>query len=185
MLNLPNLITLFRLALVPVVVYLLWQGRYGTALVVFLAAAVSDFLDGVLARRLNMTSEFGARLDPIADKLNMIGAAVVLAWHGLLPLWLAAAIILRDVVIVSGAAAYRYRVGYVEIAPTLLSKVNTFAEFGVLLLVMMHAADWLNVEPILEPMFVLVFATVLASGAQYVWVWSRKAARNTPFQPRG
>lgn len=175
MLNIPNTITLVRLALVPVTGWLLWQGAYGLALIVFLSAAVSDFLDGVIARRFDLRSRLGATLDPIADKLNMFVATVLLAWQGLLPLWLAAAIVLRDVVIVGGALAYRVMVGHVEIAPTLLSKVNTFIEFGVLLVVMASAAGWIDVRPWLPSIFVLVFATVVASGFQYVWVWGRKA----------
>jgi len=178
MLNIPNLITVVRLALVPVTAWLLWQGLYGPALIVFLAAAVSDFLDGVIARTFNQASALGATLDPIADKLNMFIATVILALHGLLPLWLAIAIVLRDVVILSGAAAYRYAVGHIDIAVTRLSKLNTLMEFGVLLLVMAHAASWFDASPWLPAVFVLVFVTVLASGAQYMWVWGWKAFRN-------
>lgn len=178
MLNVPNLITLVRLALVPVTAWLLWQGLYGPALVVFLAAAVSDFLDGIIARTFDQASALGATLDPIADKLNMFIATVILAFQGLLPLWLAIAIVLRDVVILGGAAAYRYTVGRLDIDVTRLSKVNTFIEFGVLLLVMAHAAGWLDASRWLLPAFVLALATVLGSGAQYVWVWGWKAFRN-------
>src|SRR5687768_2828247 len=125
MVNVPNLITLVRLALVPVIAYLLWQGAYGIALIVFLGAAVSDFLDGVIARTFDQRSALGAALDPVADKLAMFVATVVLALQGLLPLWLAVAIVVRDIVIVAGVIAYRATVGPVEFAPTMLSKVNT------------------------------------------------------------
>ena len=185
MLNVPNAITLVRLVLVPVTAWFLWQGAYGIALIVFLSAAVSDFLDGVIARRFHQSSVFGATLDPIADKLNMFVATVMLAWQGLLPLWLAAAIVLRDVVIVGGAIAYRAKLGHVEMTPTMLSKVNTFIEFGVLLIVMAHAAAWMDASAWLPALFVLVFATVLASGAQYVWVWGWKAAREARREARG
>ena len=177
MLNVPNLITLVRLALVPVTAWLLWHGLYGPALIVFLAAAVSDFVDGVIARTFNQTSALGATLDPIADKLNMFIATVILAVQGLLPIWLALAIVLRDVIIASGAAAYRYAVGHIDIAVTRLSKVNTFIEFGVLLLVMANAAGWFDASRWLFPAFVLTFATVLGSGGEYVWVWGWKALR--------
>jgi cardiolipin synthase len=179
MLNIPNVITLVRLALVPVTGWLLWSGVYGPALLVFLSAAISDFLDGVIARRFDLRSRFGAALDPVADKLNMFVATVLLAWQGLLPLWLAVAIVLRDVVIVTGAVAYRVALGHVEIAPTMLSKVNTFIEFGVLITVMASAAGWVDASRSLPAVFVLVFATVVASGTQYVWVWGRKAARDS------
>ena len=177
MLNVPNFITLLRLALVPVTAWLLWREVYGVALLVFLGAALSDSLDGIIARRFDQASVLGATLDPIADKLNMFVATVMLAWQDLLPLWLAIAIVLRDAVIVGGALAYRWVVGHVEMRPTRLSKINTVFEFGVLLLVMANAAAWFDASSWLPWVFALVFATVAASGAHYVWVWGRKAAR--------
>jgi cardiolipin synthase len=179
MLSLPNALTLARLALVPVMAYFLATGAYGTALIVFLVAALTDFVDGVIARALRQTSALGAALDPVADKLNMLVATVLLAWQALLPPWLAVAIVARDVIIVGGAVAYRLTRGHVEMAPTVLSKVNTFIEFAVLLLVMGGAAGWLELSAWLPGVFVLVFATVLASGAEYVWVWGRKAMRES------
>ena len=179
MLNIPNAITLVRLALVPVTAYLLWHAMYAHALIVFLTSALSDFLDGAIARRFNQTSALGATLDPIADKLNMLVASVTLTWQGFMPLWLAVAIVLRDVVIVVGALAYHVALGHVEIAPTMLSKLNTFLEFGVVLLVMASAAAWIDASGWLPPIFVVVFMTVIASGAQYVWIWGWKAARES------
>jgi cardiolipin synthase len=175
--NLPNLITLMRLALVPAVTYALLVRAYGVALPLFLAAAVSDSADGYLARRFHVTSRFGATLDPIADKLNMLTATLVLAWQEFVPLWLAAAIVSRDVVIVVGALAYRAAVGNLEIAPTWLSKLNTVIEFALLLIVMAGAADWIDVEGWIVAGFALTGATVVASGVQYVWLWGRKAWR--------
>ncbi|MGZ8198401.1 MAG: CDP-alcohol phosphatidyltransferase family protein [Burkholderiales bacterium] len=178
MLNIPNLITFLRLALLPVMGWFLAAGDYGLALLLFLAAALSDLLDGFIARTFDQSSVLGATLDPIADKLNMFVTTVLLAWHGLLPLWLAIAVVLRDVVIVVGAIAYRVSLGHLEIAPTLMSKANTFLEFTVLLLVMAQAAEWIPGGGWMAALFMLTFATVAASGAQYVWIWGRKAARD-------
>ena len=117
-----------------------------------------------------------------------IVATVLLAWQGLIPIWLAIAIVSRDIVIVGGALAYRLAIGHVEMAPTMLSKVNTFIEFTALLVVMATAAEVIDIGAWLSTVFLLVFATVLASGAQYVWVWGRKAAlesRNTFENRRG
>jgi len=173
--TLPNVITLVRLALVPVMGYLLLSAEYSVALVVFLAAAVSDLLDGLIARRFGLTSSFGATLDPIADKLSMFVATVLLAWQGLVPLWLAIAIVLRDVVIVGGVIAYRSMIGALEMKPTYLSKVNTFIEFTVLLVVMATAAAWIDAGAALPAVFIVVFLTVAASGTQYVWLGVRMA----------
>ena len=170
----PNVITLVRLALVPVLGYFLLAAEYGLALTVFLAAALSDLLDGFIARRFGLTSTLGATLDPIADKLAMFVATVLLAWQGLMPLWLAVAMVLRDVVIVGGVLAYRALIGEIEMKPTYLSKVNTSLEFAVLLVVMASAAGWIDARG-LPATFVVVFATVVASGIQYVWIGSRKA----------
>lgn len=174
--HLPNLVTLLRLGLVPVVAVTIANGAFAAALAAFLLAAVSDFADGWIARRFGLTSRLGALLDPVADKLSMFVATVALAWHGLVPPWLAIAIVARDVVIVAGAAAYRLVRGELDIAPTRLSKLNTVVEFAVLLVALLAGAGWIARGEWLPPLFVLTLATVVASGAQYVWLWSRKAA---------
>lgn len=175
MLTLPNLITVARILLIPVVAFLLLDHDYATACGVFVAAAVGDWLDGFLARRLNQMSQLGAVLDPIADKMTMMIVAILLAAQGLLPIWLAVVILLRDAIIVAGAVAYRFVVGYIEMAPTRLSKANTFLEFGVLALVMAQAGLLVEAQAWLAPLFVLLFALVLISGIHYVWIWRRKA----------
>jgi cardiolipin synthase len=172
----PNLITLGRLLLVPMLAWLLLGERYVLALAVFLGAALSDFADGAIARRYRIVSELGARLDPVADKLTMLAATVLLALQGWLPAWLAVAIVLRDIVITAGAVAYRLSVGHVEMAPTPLSKINTALEFVVLAAALAHAAELVDASDWLGPLFAMVFATVILSGAQYVWVWGAKAA---------
>ncbi len=173
--HLPNLLTFLRLALVPVIAYCIARGAYADALVVFLVSALSDLADGFLARQFRLVTRLGALLDPVADKLNMFCATVLLAWHELVPLWLAVAIVLRDVVIVGGAVAYRLVRGRLRIEPTWLSKVNTFLEFGVLLFVLAVAAGWFPGGRWLLVLFAIVLVTVVASGAQYVWLGSRAA----------
>jgi len=175
MLNVPNSITLVRLGLIPVTAYYLWIGAYGIALPIFLAAALSDFVDGYIARKFKVTSALGAALDPVADKLIMLVTTVLLAWHQLMPLWLAIAIVARDIIILLGALAYRLLIGRLEIAPTWLSKVNTLVEFVVLLLVMAKAAGWIETGGWMSTLFLIALATVIASGAQYMWLWGRKA----------
>lgn len=177
----PNAITLFRLVLVPATAWLLLESRYSAALWAFVTAAVSDLVDGALARRYRLQSALGAWLDPTADKLIMLTVTVLLAAAGLLPLWLAVAVVARDVVIASGAMAYRYLVGHVEMAPTRLSKLNTALEFAVLALVLASAAGLLERGRWLDVLFVVLATTVALSGAQYVWTWGRKAAaRRSP-----
>jgi cardiolipin synthase len=174
-LTLPNLITFARLGLLPVLLWSLAVREYETAFWLFVAASVGDGLDGFLARRLNQMSRLGAVLDPIADKLTILGIAWILAAEGVLPVWIAALMTLRDLVIVSGALAYRQLVGSLEMAPTRLSKLNTVLEFVLLACALMLANRWIPAEPWLSPYLYLVACTVVGSGAQYVWVWGRKA----------
>ena len=173
--NVPNLITLLRILLVPVMGYFAWSGEYAVALPIFLVAALTDFADGYIARRFKLVSKVGALLDPVADKLNMFVATVVLAWQSRIPIWLAVAIIGRDFVIVAGALGFRIVRGHLDVKPTRLSKVNTTIEFAALLLVMAAAAGWIDATGWMPPLFVVVFVTVTASGVQYVWRWGRLA----------
>ena len=177
MMNLPNLITLLRLALVPVMAWCVLSGSYAAAAIVFLTAAVSDLADGYIARRFGMVSRFGALLDPVADKLNMFVATIVLASRDFVPLWLAGAIIARDVAIVLGVLAYRMRGKSLEMKPSRLSKLNTFVEFAVLTLVFASAARWVDVDAWLPLLFRIVLVTVIASAAHYAWLWSRGRLR--------
>jgi cardiolipin synthase len=178
--TLPNLITIARILLIPVVAFLLLDHDYKLAFAVFMAAALGDWVDGFLARRLNQMSQLGAVLDPVADKMTMMIVAIIMAAQEMLPIWLAVVIVMRDAIIVAGAIAYRFVVGHIEMAPTRLSKANTFLEFGVLALVMAGAGQLVDASAWLVPLFILLFASVLVSGAHYVWVWRRKAVDNTP-----
>jgi cardiolipin synthase len=177
MLNIPNLLTLLRIVLVPVPAWLLLRHAYATALAVFLAAGMSDALDGFLARRWNQFTPLGAMLDPIADKLLTLTCVGLLAWQSLLPLWLALALIARDLVIVAGAAAYHRLAGGLEMAPTLLGKIHTSIIFGMFALVLANAAAVVATPDQMRPLFGLALLVTLASGLNYMWVWGRKAAR--------
>jgi cardiolipin synthase len=105
----------------------------------------------------------------------MLTVTITLALLGLLPLWLVAAIVVRDLVIVGGALAYHYMVGRYDMAPTLLSKLNTAIEFLTLATVLGSAADIVNASAAMPVLFALLMATIVASGVQYVWVWGRRA----------
>jgi cardiolipin synthase len=181
----PNLITFVRLLLVPAMVWLLLQGRYGVALAVFVTAAVSDVLDGFLARRFQQQSYLGAVLDPAADKLMVVCTAVTLAWLELMPEWVAGAVILRDVVIVAGFLAYRWLRGHVEMRPTWLGKANTGLLFGVFTLVLAQAAGLIELGRWLLVAYTILVGSIVASGLQYVWVWSAKAAHPERSPVRG
>lgn len=174
--HLPNLITGLRFALIPVLVALVLDGRHGAAFALFLVSAASDLADGLIARRWNARTRFGAVADPLADKLTMLAVALTLASQTLLPLWLAAAIVTRDLVIVGGVLAFQRRFGRVEMAPSRLSKLNTVLEFGVLAALLADAAGRVDTSAAQPTLFVLLTTTIVASGAHYVWVGARRVA---------
>jgi cardiolipin synthase len=166
---------LLRILLIPVLVVFLLRQQYEAAFAVFFFSALSDFADGVIARRWNVRTRFGAIADPLADKMTMLAVTLALAAQALLPVWLAAAIMIRDLMIVAGAVAYHYLVGRYDMAPTLASKLNTALQFLVLAVVLGDAAGIIGADPALPALNCLLLATILVSGAQYVWVWARKA----------
>ncbi|MHB1187602.1 CDP-alcohol phosphatidyltransferase family protein [Thiobacillus sp.] len=175
--NLPNVISLLRVAAVPVVGWLILQQRWEAACWLFLAAAVSDGIDGLLARWLNQLTQLGAALDTVADKALGVVTLVMLAQAGAIPLWVTMAILLRDSIIVLGALSYRGLAGHLEIHPTWLGKTHVFAEFALLTLVLAALAGLLDLTAWLQPLFVTVFVIAAVSGVQYVWIWSAKVRR--------
>ncbi|MEW5757776.1 MAG: CDP-alcohol phosphatidyltransferase family protein [Pseudomonadota bacterium] len=173
--HLPNFISILRILLVIPLVFLLMQQRYVEAFAIYAVAAASDALDGYLARRNAWTSALGGILDPIGDKLLLVSTYVCLALLELLPLWLAALVVLRDLVIVSGAAAFYFLVGRYEMAPSLASKLNTVFQLALPALVLLERTI-LSVPPsVISALVAAVTLTTLLSGGHYVWHWGRKA----------
>jgi cardiolipin synthase len=175
--NLPNVITLLRIAAVPVVGWLILHARWEAACWLFFAAAVSDGLDGLLARWQNQMTQLGAALDTVADKALGVVTLVMLTQAGAIPLWVTLTILLRDSVIVLGALSFRGLAGHLDIHPTWLGKTHMFAEFSLLALVLGGLAGLLALDDWRLPLFVMVFVIAVVSGVQYVWIWGAKARR--------
>lgn len=173
--NLPNALTLLRVVLAPVIALQLLRGADGAACVLFIVSALSDWVDGLLARHWNQRTRFGAVADPLADKLTMLTVALLLAWLQALPWWLALAIVLRDALIMGGALAYHVLVERVEMAPSHISKLNTVLEFALLLGVLAMRAGWLPDGPWRPVLLGTTLLTLFMSGAHYMLVWGRKA----------
>jgi len=173
----PNAISLMRIALVAPVLWFMVQGEFGWALLLFWIAGFSDGLDGYLANRFDWQSRLGALLDPVADKLLVNGMFITLAVIGLIPDWLAIVVILRDVVIVSGAIAYHTLIEPVDGEPTSISKLNTTFQLLFLLFVLSRAAfDWPQ-EITITVLGAATLVTVVISGLDYVLRWSSRARR--------
>jgi cardiolipin synthase (CMP-forming) len=173
--HLPNLICLIRLALIWPIVATLHAGQYRAALVLFVAAAVSDGLDGYLAKRFGWTSELGKFLDPLADKLLLVAVFVESAWLGLVPWWLAAAVVARDVMIGLGALVFRFCFGPLRGRPTILSKINTVVQLAYITLVMLGAVAGLPARELLDAGALITLTATVVSGLQYILSFTRRA----------
>ncbi|SDF82537.1 cardiolipin synthase [Limimonas halophila] len=171
---LPMVLTFARVLAVPVMVYVLLVGMYAHAFWVFVAAGLSDALDGILAKRLNAASRLGAFLDPIADKGLMVAVYVTLGHTGAIPLWLVILVVFRDVLIVLGAAVYHALTHSLTMEPLPISKLNTGAQIVFAGLVLAQLGPGIGVPVVTETMLYVVAATTVASGAAYVWGWSRR-----------
>jgi cardiolipin synthase len=173
--HLPNLICLVRLALIWPVASALYGGRYGLALALFVLAAISDGLDGYLAKRFNWISELGKFLDPAADKLLLVTVFVESTWLGLVPWWVTAAAVARDAMIALGALVYRFWFGPLRGRPTIISKINTAAQLLYLMAVMLGAAVAFPPGGVLRALALVVLATTVLSGLNYVQAFTRRA----------
>ena len=169
--HLPNLITLSRVALVPALILLLHEHRYGAALGVFVVAGVSDALDGYLAKRWQVQSQFGAVLDPVADKLLLVTAYVMLTLSGHIPFWLTLAVASRDVLIVGGYLVYTSHAGPVHMRPSILSKLNTLLQISLVALLLAKLAAGIRVPLLVSAMIYAVLVSTMASGLHYLWSW--------------
>lgn len=191
---LPNAVTTARLILVGPMVGCILAGWSGVALVVLMVAALSDALDGWLARRLRLETPLGALLDPLADKVLLSGAAVTLGWVGLLPIWLVVLMVGRDVAILAGALAFRMSGRAFVPAPSRVSRLNTLVQVVLVALVLsLNAvtgdlpAEALSMGAWIESALIgAVVVTVVGSALTYAergWRWWRAGAPPTEGTP--
>ena len=181
--TIPNLLTVFRMVLIPIFVSLLFYQRFLLALVVFIAAGITDGLDGLLARRFHQQSQLGTILDPIADKLMLVTAFVVLSMRSVfpqplpkhlpVPFWVTVAAISRDVFIIVGAAAINMMTGFRGFRPSLLGKINTTVQIIAIAAIIFAASVPRGTGYYLPTIYTTVFTFAILSGAHYVFFVSR------------
>ncbi len=193
--TLPNLLTIFRMALIPVFVSLLFYQKFLLALAAFIVAGISDGLDGLLARRFHQQSPLGRILDPIADKMMLVTSFVVLSMKGVypipipkhlpIPFWVTITVISRDVFILVGAAAIYMVTGFRAFQPSLPGKLSTVLQIVAVATVMLAAQTRVGTGYYLPTIYTSVFAFTLFSGLHYVFFVSRlltKSGDNIPLQ---
>jgi len=173
--HVPNLICLLRIALVWPIAAALAAHEHVTALALFVVAGLSDGLDGYLAKHFNWTSELGKFLDPLADKLLLVTLYVEVAWLGLGPWWLTAAVVARDVFIALGSLVFRVWFGPLHGRPTVVSKINTGMQLLYLMAVMVNSGLDFPPREVLDALALIVFVTTLFSGLNYLSIFTRRA----------
>ena len=136
MIYIPNLLTLARIGLVPLLIVLLQEQQFLWSLIVFITAGVTDALDGYIAKRFNAQTRLGAILDPLADKALLVSSYVMLSLLELIPFWLMVVVVFRDVLIISGYLIMSMFFGSPEMRPLRVSKVNTFLQITFIVIVL-------------------------------------------------
>ena len=174
--TIPNLITIARLISVPLIVVMMGQERWGLAFLLFLAAGISDAVDGFIARRFNMRSEFGAYLDALADKALLVSIYVTLAVTGALPGWLVILVVSRDLMIISAIMVSRLMERPLAIKPLFVSKLNTGAQIVFAALVLGTKAFTLDTPALDTTGMIVVAALTIVSAAAYLARWMRHMA---------
>lgn len=169
--QIPNIITLSRLALTPAFVLMLNERNYVAALVIFAIAGLSDGLDGLIAKRFNYQSRLGAILDPAADKILLVSSYVMLSVLGHVPVWLVIVVAFRDLLIVGGYLVYTSMYGPVQMRPSTLSKLNTFVQLALVVVVLLEQATGYYIPGAAQGLVYAVCITTVASGGHYLWSW--------------
>jgi cardiolipin synthase len=167
--NVPNIVTMIRILLVPVIVIFLIDNQHLPALLVFMVAGIGDGLDGYLARALNQKTALGAFLDPLADKLLLTTTYIVMAFYHMAPGWLAVMVASRDLLIISGLAVLAWNSHFPDMHPTLDSKITTLLQIVTMTFLLgknyLSGLEWLEV--------LLLVATgvfTFGSGLRYIFI---------------
>ncbi len=171
--TIPNLITLLRFFLVPLVIIAMVYNRLDLAFAGFLLAGISDGVDGFIARQFNQQSEIGAWLDPVADKVLLVSVLVLLGTMGHLPTWFVILAVSRDILIVGGVILQSLLGDPMAMRPLKVSKANTLAQI-LLAGTVLAALGWsLELKPAITILIYVAAALTVASGAAYLVTWLR------------
>lgn len=181
--NVPNSLTLLRLLAIPVFVVLFLQGRLGAALVVFVSAMITDWLDGIAARMLKQFTALGAILDPVADKLISLTVLILLCWSQRLPRWLLWLLIFREVCIFVAIAILTKTGRSYEIRPTRFGKYATALLGATMIFALVQGARGVASGPTLIALALVSAQCIFVSWAQYLAVFIN-LMRRPPQLPR-
>jgi len=167
--NIPNILTIIRIILTPLLVILLLRDLIGAALIVFAIAGISDALDGLVARLFNQRTVLGSFLDPIADKMLLSASFIAMAVLGLMPPWVSVVVISRDVVIVIGIAVLFITGSPFEVRPTFISKCTTTMQIVTVVYILMSGVTPLP-EVLKAVLCWLTAGLTILSGLHYIYI---------------
>lgn len=183
MFNIPNILTILRIILIPVFVIASVYGRWDYALYIFLAAAVTDKLDGMIARLSGTSTPLGGFLDPLADKFMLLTAFVVLTIYHLIPAWLAITVISRDIIIITGWLSLAISGFKIKVEPSRLGKLATAAQFTFITYALV-VFNYGILHPARPWLVWLTAALATASGLQYIQRGLKKIAGERKTGPK-
>ena len=166
-LNIPNSLTILRILLIPVIVGFLLYGRVEYALATLIVAALTDALDGSIARMANQRTRFGAYLDPLADKLLLMTTFITLTWLEMVPVWSMLVVVSRDAILLTGGLLARLTDTPLVTTPTALGKAAMLFQVCYIILVMACIAQGVDTALLLPLLYVMILLTIL-SGLQYI-----------------
>jgi cardiolipin synthase len=181
--NIPNTLTLARIVLVPLVIWLIVTHEMTAAFILFLLAGFSDAADGYLAKRFHWRTELGAYLDPIADKLLLVSIYVTLGFSNHLPAWLVIAVVSRDILIIGAFLLSWVLSRPVPIRPLLISKANTLAQIVLAGLVLAELGLGLGLHDLILVLVPITGALTIISAFAYFWGWLTHMASYEPEPP--
>ena len=166
-LNIPNSLTILRILLIPVIVGFLLYGYVAYALATLIVAALTDALDGSIARMANQRTRFGAYLDPLADKLLLMTTFITLTWLEVVPVWSMLVVVSRDVILLTGGLLARLTDAPLDTTPTASGKAAMLFQVCYILLVLVCIARGVDTALLLPLLYVMILLTIL-SGLQYI-----------------
>ena len=167
--NLPNLLTSIRIFLIPIFIYYMLKESYPEAIALFALGSISDALDGYFARKLNQVTSLGKILDPVADKLFLLSSFTVSYLINIIPFWLMAIVILKEVVLLSGFMVLYATIKKVEIKPIFIGKAATAAQMVTILLVLVSGVG-IKSETLLTAAFIITSILMISSALGYVMI---------------
>jgi cardiolipin synthase len=181
-LNLPNIITLGRLLSVPVAIWVILDGAFHVAFWIFVAAGISDAVDGFVAKRFDMKTPIGALLDPLADKALLVSIYVTLGLAGQLPTWLVILVVFRDVMIIGGFLLIQLLAGRIRWEPLFISKANTVLQILLAAVTLARLGFTIDDHGLGTALIFAVAATTILSGGAYLVRWAQSLANAEQFR---